>query len=481
METRINVMQLSSMAAFISVRGGVNRSCKDVYFLRCTGHDSEYLSDINQMDRQMDRFCQSGKAWYQRITAVPVLTDRGEIDYYLKVYENWGQSGKRELRLKRNGKNSQDCVDCSAALLEVQRLFMQEEPKATESMVRNFSVKLLFWADQILGSYFKRSQVNLMNKLVMSGRIGRQEYLFGYFAVRIGIDVLFLLPEGELKASPKLLELSACLKRGENSPVRIPEYRAQEPSPAGTGTPPQGAVLQPSKTRAVPVSASRPKPAGSQSGAMTSAPGRRENRPVTAPAAAGGERRELSFEELAALASSVVMITIHERSGEVAGTGSGIMVGESGYVLTNFHVVSRGSYFSVRIEDDDTAYETDEIIKYNQVLDLALIRIDRRLRPIPIYQSAQGLARGQRVVAIGSPLGLFNSVSDGIISGFRMINDVEMIQFTAPISPGSSGGAVLNMHGEVIGISTAGIESGQNINLAVDYRQILPFIKGFFN
>lgn len=87
--------------------------------------------------------------------------------------------------------------------------------------------------------------------------------------------------------------------------------------------------------------------------------------------------------------------------------------------------------------------------------------------------------RGQKVVAIGSPLGLFNSVSDGIISGFRVIDDVDMIQFTAPISHGSSGGALLNMYGEVIGISTAGIDEGQNINLAMGYECINLFVQGF--
>lgn len=74
---------------------------------------------------------------------------------------------------------------------------------------------------------------------------------------------------------------------------------------------------------------------------------------------------------------------------------------------------------------------------------------------------------------------MFNSVSDGIISGFRKIDMVDMIQFTAPISHGSSGGAVLNMQGEVIGISTAGIDEGQNINLAVNYEDIRMFVMGF--
>ena len=156
-----------------------------------------------------------------------------------------------------------------------------------------------------------------------------------------------------------------------------------------------------------------------------------------------------------------------------------LWLGKAGYILTNNHVARGGRYYSVKIENDDNMYKTDEIIKYNSLLDLAIIRIDRTLQPLPIYKGSKPLVRGQRVVAIGSPLGLFNSVSNGIISGFRMMNDVDMIQFTAPISHGSSGGAVLNMYGEVIGISTAGIDEGQNINLAMGYEFINTFIKGF--
>ena len=189
--------------------------------------------------------------------------------------------------------------------------------------------------------------------------------------------------------------------------------------------------------------------------------------------------RELGYEELALLASSVVMIAVHDGRGDIIGSGSGIMIGRAGYILTNNHVARGGSFYSVRIENDDHVYRTDEIIKYNPVLDLAVIRIDRALQPLPVYQGGRPLARGQRVVAIGSPLGLFNSVSDGIISGFRRMDDVDMIQFTAPISHGSSGGAVLDLYGRVIGVSTAGIDEGQNINLAVGYEFINSFIKGF--
>ena len=190
-------------------------------------------------------------------------------------------------------------------------------------------------------------------------------------------------------------------------------------------------------------------------------------------------RTEMSFEQLAQLASSVVMIMVHDSAGEEFACGSGIMIGKKGYILTNNHVLSDGSFFTVRIENDSACYRTSQVIKYNALLDLAVIRIDRALVPLYVYKGPQKLVRGQKVVAIGSPLGLFNSVSDGIISGFRKMDDVDLIQFTAPISSGSSGGAILNMYGEVIGISTTMIRNAQNINMAVGYEFINLFIQGF--
>ena len=193
----------------------------------------------------------------------------------------------------------------------------------------------------------------------------------------------------------------------------------------------------------------------------------------------GQQDREWSFEELAQLAASVVMIAVHGRDGEVLGTGSGIMISSKGYILTNCHVAAGGAFYSVRIEEDDQVYQTDELIKYHPVLDLAILRIDRTLQPLTIYRGGKELVRGQKVVAIGSPMGLFNSVSDGIISGFRNIDNVDMIQFTAPTSRGSSGGALLNLYGQVIGISTAGFDKGQNLNLAMGYQCILDFAGNF--
>ena len=210
----------------------------------------------------------------------------------------------------------------------------------------------------------------------------------------------------------------------------------------------------------------------------TASPQQTMTPPVASVTPPRGARAELSFEQLAQLAPSVVMITVHDYSGEAFAGGSGIMIGSKGYILTNNHVLEDGSFFSVRIENDEQTYRTKEIIKYNQVLDLAVIRIDRALDPLPVYHGPQ-LSRGQKVVAIGSPLGYFNSVSDGIISGIRVLDDVQMIQYTAPGAPGSSGGALLNMYGEVIGIVSASSRGSQGINWAVGYEFINMFVQGF--
>ena len=259
-------------------------------------------------------------------------------------------------------------------------------------------------------------------------------------------------------------------KNKESEPVRV----SIPPRHGRTTTPPQASVpqrLERTPAASEPVRVAIPPRAG-QNQTRTSQSQGHANR---------GARTELSFEQLAQLASSVVMIMVHDKKGEPFASGSGIMIGRKGYILTNNHVLSEGSFFTVRIENDDTCYKTEQIIKYNQVLDLAVIRIDRELVPLPIYKGPQKLVRGQKVVAIGSPLGLFNSVSDGIIAGFRVLDDVDMIQYTAPTSPGSSGGAVLNMYGEVIGISTAIAREAQGINWAVGYEFINLFTQGFIS
>ena len=294
-------------------------------------------------------------------------------------------------------------------------------------------------------------------------------YLFYIFLTCIGCDVLLIENRSDISIDEKALKYSNAFSIGTFGEQIIPNYCqfVQEKNE----NPEHNREDQTIKKVVIPVKNSR-KNIEDNSYAKTGIYIPNSN-------TISNSNSEKSFEELAQLASSVVLIAVHDQDGEVIGTGSGIMIGNDGYILTNNHVASGGYFYSVRIENDEETYVTNEVIKYNSVIDLAIIRIKKQLNPIPLYKGRKKLVRGQKVVAIGSPLGLFNSVSDGIISGFRNINDVDMIQFTAPISHGSSGGAVLNMQGEVIGISTAGIDSGQNINLAIGYENIQLFTNGF--
>ncbi len=494
-----------SINEFANIRGTFGGDYKDVCFIRMLGMNSTYTDEIRQMDSLLSEQASKGQMRYQRLNELPRLVSSEDVNYYSGCYDNWTAGGRKTLELKASAQNGLLKEILGTACSEAVRLFGQVTPHASASMEKNFAVKLMFWADQTAKELLDGFQPGNVMKLVMSNASKKQEYLFASFMTMLGADVMLLQYQSDIDAQLERLNLSKKVQLGAFGVCTLPVYQPYVPAPA---VPPhterrnnRSAVTRERKPLEVRVAgtgartnqeAGRPGSAGSGTGqpqrngsasqAQRNASGAvqiQRNTSGVGSSRRTGPRRELDFEELARLASSVVMISVHDQKGEVLGNGSGIMVGEGGYILTNHHVARGGRFYSVRIEDDNTVYKTDEVIKYNSVLDLAVIRIDRRLRPLPIYAGGKALVRGQKVVAIGSPLGLFNSVSDGIISGFRVIDNVDMIQFTAPISHGSSGGAVLNMYGEVIGISTAGFDNGQNINLAVGYEFITQFVSGF--
>lgn len=451
---RYHVMPVSSMENFAGIRGGFYRDCKDVYFIRAVGAASSLPGDIEKMDRMLTGRMLAGECRYDRVSRFPALFPAEEMSRYTKSYEEWKKNGKKSVNIQTTALNAELGKVLGKAYEAVLVLFRRETPTVNDTIERNFAVKLLYWFDQVAAGVTEKWEPKTSMKIVFQNVSRKQEYFFCYLLTQVGIDVLLLQYRTDIGEELERMNLSRKIVLGGMGECGIAPYDA-------------------SKYRS---GRNRSGNDGREEGSCVPAAHPVVHLPEQSRIS---ERRELGFEELARFASSVVMIVIHDQDGKVKGSGSGIMIGKDGYILTNNHVASGGRYYSVRIEEDEQVYVTDEVIKYNSVLDLAVLRIQRRLDPIPVYAGKKGLVRGQKVVAIGSPLGLFNSVSDGIISGFRKVDGVDMIQFTAPISHGSSGGAVLNMYGEVIGISTAGIDSGQNINLAVGYESINMFIRGF--
>ena len=173
-------------------------------------------------------------------------------------------------------------------------------------------------------------------------------------------------------------------------------------------------------------------------------------------------------EAIAQASQSVVMLTCYDKDGEPYATGSGFAIFDDGVIVTNYHVIEQEVYRIKAQTESGGSFECPTVLAYDAEKDIAILKTDREtgLTLLP-PGSSKDLQKGAKVVAIGSPLGLLNSVSTGVFSGYITDNAGSMLQFTAAISHGSSGGALFNDAGEVIGITFASLTEGQSLNLAV--------------
>jgi S1-C subfamily serine protease len=175
---------------------------------------------------------------------------------------------------------------------------------------------------------------------------------------------------------------------------------------------------------------------------------------------------------------SVVTLTTYTVTGTKIGQGSGFIVDKSGVIVTCFHVVADAATVEIRSSDQSTQIAT-AIICSNKIWDVALLQANPLPQPPLKLASPDAIRVGTSVIAIGSPLGYGNTLSQGIISGLRSEGDLaDMIQITAPVSPGSSGGPILSTAtGEILGMTVASLNAGQNINFAVPARVIVDQLK----
>lgn len=447
----------ADISAFFCIRGNGNSPC----FARAVGINASLCSALTEGDRLMNS---SNVHSYIRINAFP-QPHNNDIGYYSDMYDKFLRGESFKLKCGDNALSERFSREMKLVCDTVSGIL----PNISAGIAKNLAVMLMFWGDCFAGKLFSDKNAHYF-KFVCSGKAGYKEYAFCLLLSGLGADVLMLLPCGDIKLDQRLLAASCSFVLGECKAVTLPEYRAEK------NDDPIKNMSAPSQSLAERI-ANRPQKRSKAHTAPTVQTAPQNN--FNAPPQPSVNRRELSFEELAELSRSVVMIGIHDKTGDIIGSGSGIAVGTEGFILTNFHVIAEGDFFSVKMENDDKIYPVMQVVKYHPDHDLALIRIEKRLSPLPIFDGRTELKRGQKVAAIGSPMGLINSVSDGIISGFRNIRNTEMIQFTAPISGGSSGGAILNMYGEIIGISTAGFDGGQNLNLAVSCKEIAAFLPKF--
>ena len=173
---------------------------------------------------------------------------------------------------------------------------------------------------------------------------------------------------------------------------------------------------------------------------------------------------------------AVVLIVVSDANGKPVLEGSGFLVSSDGRVVTNHHVIANASSATVKL-NNGAFFPVEGIISDDPDHDLALIKVPGKNLPFLSLEDSDSLTAGQHVLAIGSPLGLENSVSDGIVSGFRKFEDGKnWIQTTAAASHGNSGGPLLVMDGKVAGVLTWKAGEGENLNFAAPSKLIVPLL-----
>jgi S1-C subfamily serine protease len=170
---------------------------------------------------------------------------------------------------------------------------------------------------------------------------------------------------------------------------------------------------------------------------------------------------------------AVVLIAVSSPDGDRL--GSGFFISRDGKFVTNYHVIKGAEKVVVKLRNG-TAFLPQRIVNLDPAKDIAVIQIDRNSPAYFPLGNSNEVASGERVLTIGNPQGLENTVADGLISSIRMNEaGMKIFQISVPLSNGSSGGPLINMKGEAIGITTASMAVGESLNFAVpiNYVRIL--------
>jgi len=170
-------------------------------------------------------------------------------------------------------------------------------------------------------------------------------------------------------------------------------------------------------------------------------------------------------------APATVELTVYNKSGVAESLGSGFFIDGNGTIATNYHVIE-SAYRITATMNDGASHEVTQVIGYDKARDLAIVKIDKSDTPF-LKISGREIKTGETVYALGSSKGLTGTFSNGIVStASRVVEGINCIQITAPISSGNSGGPLLNIYGEVIGINSLTLTTGQNINFAVNIKEL---------
>jgi S1-C subfamily serine protease len=168
---------------------------------------------------------------------------------------------------------------------------------------------------------------------------------------------------------------------------------------------------------------------------------------------------------------SVVTVLSFDGDGKQLGTGSGFIVREDGLVVTCYHVIQNASAVEVGNKEIGS-YRVKGAVAVDREMDIAVLKITAKDLPAAPLGDSDRIKLGQGVVAIGNPKGLTGTISAGLISQIREEGDFTLLQTSAPVYPGNSGGPLINKHGKVIGVVAARVDEGPTLGLAVPINYV---------
>lgn len=173
--------------------------------------------------------------------------------------------------------------------------------------------------------------------------------------------------------------------------------------------------------------------------------------------------------DISKIADSVLYLEVFDENNDLIGSASGFLVNDQSTLVTNYHVVQDAYHIVAKTADGAQTTDVSCILAYDEIADLAVLSCDSKVMAEPLtLGDSETVKQGDAVYAVGYPLGLANTLSDGIVSS-RYIDeyDNDIIQVTAAISEGNSGGPLLDANGQVIGVMCAYYVYGQNLNIAI--------------
>ena len=184
---------------------------------------------------------------------------------------------------------------------------------------------------------------------------------------------------------------------------------------------------------------------------------------------------------------SVVSVSVYKESDGAYSGGSGVIMREDGYIITNYHIIENGTEATVMLLEDSSVYSA-ELVGYDEELDIAILKIEAEGLAAAEFGDSDALRVGDPAYAIGNPLGLTGTMTDGIISYLDRSQTVSghemtLIQTSVILNSGNSGGALVNQYGQVVGIvvakvsgSVSGSAMAEGIGFAIPITAVRPYI-----